>query len=455
MMKQVRMEYCCYKKIIVLILISFVLQILRPMSSLASYIVWPSELNLYDDSIVFDEIISTTSTASDTKKGFLFTGDPRDIFYLGAGHIAINVTLSGRGHAVFQYLEGLKKRGVKITLILINDKPPVGVNPKEAPAEYQNPYCYLIDFSANNGEWQKYNFDRIVDDYAKYVDNWIIGNEINSQLYSFYGPATLEEYTEKYCDTFLEIYNKVKERNENADLYISFEQTWDIPALDPKNKLYNAELGRFRYNAVDQLEFINKYLNKKVDWGIALHPYPTPIDSGNFWGGDYTGFDMKDPIEENRPYLTTIKNFEVALQHLSEKRFLRTDNSVRNIIISEIGISSHDGEEKQAAGLYYLWEKIKDNNLIKFFLYNAQTDVPDGLNCGLVSDKKRKRLSWTVFRDMDKEEQGAWCKDLLDRVLEENGYVDVSGILVQIATESEVAENAVTVKKSNVIIQPK
>lgn len=68
----------------------------------------------------------------------------------------------------------------------------------------------MIDFNANNGDWQKYNFDRIVADYSRYVDNWIIGNEINSQLYNFYGAASIRDYTKVYCDSFKICYDKIK-----------------------------------------------------------------------------------------------------------------------------------------------------------------------------------------------------------------------------------------------------
>ena len=125
-----------------------------PATLFADRILWPSEMNLDNDSVNLDDILPKDATTSNSKKGFLLSGDPREIFTLGAGHIAINVTLSGKGHTLIQYLQGLKKRGIKITLILVNDKAPVGVDLMAAPKDYQKPYFYMIDFfevSEENG----------------------------------------------------------------------------------------------------------------------------------------------------------------------------------------------------------------------------------------------------------------------------------------------------------------
>lgn len=432
------MVLCYYKKIVYCLLISLLLQVFAPATIFANRILWPSEMNLDNDLITLDNILPKDATASNSKKGFLFSGDPKEIFTLGAGHIAINVTLSGKGHTMIQYLQGLKKRGVKITLILVNDKAPVGVDLKSAPEEFQKPYFYMIDFNSNNGDWQRYNFDRIVSDYYPYVDNWIIGNEINSQLYNFYGASDVNHYTKVYCDTFKICYEKIKAKNPNANVYISFDQGYDIPNYDARDRRFNKVLGKYRYNMKEQLILLNNYLDRSIDWGVALHPYPAPIESAYFWDDEYAGYDVGAKNEVEMPYLLTLKNFEIAINFLAEKRFLNRQNKVRNIIISEFALTSHDGEREQAAGLYYLWEKIENNPYVKAFLYNSQTDLADGYNFGLTSDKNRKRLIWAVFKDMDRENERDWCKDLLDEVLEEHGYIDIDTVIFNKASISEL-----------------
>ena len=435
------MGYCCYKKIAKLVIISLLLQVATPAINYAAKTLWPSAMVLENDIIDIDKMLPM-ATASDSKKGFFLTGDLKELYTLGAGHVAINVTLSGLGHTYMQILRGLKKRGFVVTLVLVNDKAPVGVDLKSAPAEFRNPYFYMIDFEAVNGEWQKYNFDRIVDDYVEYVDNWVIGNEINSQVYNFYGEANVNEYTKKYCESFKTCYQAIKARNPNANLYISFDQGWDMPNINSKNAGYDKVLSKYRYNAKEQIALISNYLGQNIDWGVSLHPYPAPVDSSYFWDDEYAGLIENSAIKNDRPYFLTLKNFEVAINYLSEKRFLKRGDKVRNIIISEFGLTAHDGEREQAAGLYYAWEKIKDNPLILSFIYNAQTDLPDGYNFGLTSDKKRKRLIWTVFRDMDKdEENSSWCKDLLDSVLDDYGYVDFNKVIFNKASLSEILKS--------------
>lgn len=432
------MIFCCYKKISKLIIVLLLLQVLTPAINYAAKTLWPSSMVLENDTIDIDKVLPL-ATAPQTKKGFFLTGDLKEIYTLGVGHVAINVTLSGLGHTYMQIIRGLKKRGFEITLVLVNDKAPVGTDLKSAPPEFKNPYFYMIDFEASNGEWQKYNFDRIVHDYAEYIDNWVIGNEINSQLYNFYGAANVSDYTKKYCESFKICYDKIKEKNKDAKVFISFDQGWDIPSYNTRIAGHDRVLSKYRYNAKEQIALINNYLGKNIDWGISLHPYPAPVDSSYFWDDEYAGYIENDEIKENRPYYITLKNFEIAVNYMTQDRFLKIGDKVRNIIISEFGLTSHDGEREQAAGLYYAWEKIKDNPHIQSFIYNAQTDLEDGYNFGLTSEKKRKRLIWAVFRDMDKDkENSSWCKDLLDSVLDEYGYMDINTVIFNKASVSEI-----------------
>lgn len=429
------------------------LQVFSP-ATFASYI-WPSAVNMYNDNANLDLLVATTSTASNSKKGFLFTGNPQEIFSLGAGHIAINVTLSGKGHTFIEYLDGLKKRGVKITLILVNDNPPTGVSAKDAPPEYRNPHFYMIDFFANNGQWQKYNFDRILEDYGKYADNWIIGNEINAQDYNFYGPADIESYTKVYCDSFRIMYRDIKEVNPAANVFISFDQGWDVPEFRTGSSRYDKERGKYRYNAKEQLPYLDKYLGRNMDYGIALHPYPTPVEEAMFWDDEHAGYDENAENDKERPYLLTACNFDIAIKYLNDPKFYYMGLYPRKLIISELGFTANNGEEIQAAGLYYVWEKVCKYDQIIALLYNAQTDVETKYHFGLTSDKKRKRLIWTVFRDMDRGEDAIWCKDLLDRILEEKGYVDIDGFIFKKEELEEKQKKSDDSFLSKIIHQPK
>lgn len=421
------------RKIIFILIFSLLFENAFVICTNAVVVLWPkTDYYFYDENVKFDDIVPATMSAVDSKKGFLFTGDPREIFELGAGNIAINITLSGAGHTFIQYLDGLKKRGVKITAILCNDYKTPGINTNEAPREYRKPYFYMINFDAPDGNKQYSRFNRVIDDYGKYVDNWVIGNEINSQLYNYYGPSSVEEYTKVYCENFEKMYYKIKSINKEANCFISFDQGFDMPSNNKNSEFYNKEASKFKYNAKEQIELINEYLDKHIDWGISLHPYPAPLEDSKFWDDEYAGYNELSENSKERPYLITLKNFEVALRFLAEERFLNSNDELRKIVISEFALTSHQGEEIQAAGLYFLWEKIKDLKHIIAFHYNAQNDLADGYNFGLTSEKNRRRLIWAVFRDMDDDTKNNWCKDLLDRVLEENQFVDFNQTLFDI-----------------------
>ena len=145
------MGFYYYKKIAYLVLISLLLQVINPAIVFASKTLWPSAMVLENDTIDIDKVLPL-ATAPDTKKGFFLTGDLKELYTLGAGHVAINVTFSGLGHTYMQILRGLKKRGFEITMVLVNDKAPVGTDLKSAPPEFRNPYFYMIDFEASNGD---------------------------------------------------------------------------------------------------------------------------------------------------------------------------------------------------------------------------------------------------------------------------------------------------------------
>lgn len=431
------MVFCCYKKIAKVLLVALLLQVVRPATIFASDILWPGLINLYNENINLNEVLPEKATSSGSKKGFLLTGDANEIFTLGAGHIAVNVTLSGISHTFIQYLKDLKERGIKITIILTNDRAPVGTDIVNIPQGIEKPVLYMIDFNASNGVWQKYNFERVVKDYGDIADNWIIGNEINSQAYNFYGPCDVREYTKVYCETFLKCYNAIKEVNENANVYISFDQGWDLPNLRMNNTRDKSELRKYRYNAKDMIALINNYLDKSVEWGIALHPYPAPVDSAIFWDDPHAGYDEDAKDDNDRPYYMTLKNFEIVIEYLKNSAFLTKDKEVRNIIISEFGITANDGERLQAAALYYLWQKIENNDYVKCLLYYSLNDLDD-YRFGLISNKNRKRIIWALFKDMDRPDENAWCKDLLDEVLEEHGLMQIDKYFFKIASVSEI-----------------
>lgn len=371
-----------------------------------------SELKFYDSPLVNETKVERKKLRGG-KKGFLIVDNVREVDTLNVSQVAINMTTSGLSYVTLDTVKELYRKGISITAILVNDRPPIGFTAEDAPPMFQNPYLYMLDFYANNGLSIKLTTQHIIDTYGDYIDNWIIGNEISSQLYGYYGPSDVRTYTERYLRTFREVHDMVKEKNPNAHLYISFDQGWNRNELNPKHRTYDKELGQFAYNTKEQIDIIAGYLDKSVDYNFAFHPYPVPLEDSKFWDDRYAGVNESGPMKD-RPIFMSMNNIEYFSNYITSRDYLlRPDGTPRKILISEYGLTSDSGETIQAAALAYTWEKIKNDDNIVGFLYNAQTDVPDGFHFGLRKDLETTRLAWVVFRDMDDDNKNMWIKSFL------------------------------------------
>ena len=371
-----------------------------------------SELKFYDSPFE-GEPIAKRETIRNGKKGFLIVDNVREVDTLNVSQVAINMTTSGLTYLDLDTIKELYRKGVSITVILVNDKAPIGFTAEKAHPLFRNPYFYMLDFYANNGLSQRITVQHIISTYGDYIDNWIIGNEISSQLYGYYGPCDVRTYTERYLRTFVEIYKMVKDKKPSAHLYISFDQGWDRNELKKGSRSYNKELANFAYNSKEQIDIIAGFLDKSVDYNFAFHPYPVPLEDSKFWDDRYAGIDEKGPMKD-RPIFMSMNNIEYFSDYITKRDYLlREDGSPRKILISEYGLTSDSGETVQAAALAFTWEKIKNDDNIVGFLYNAQVDVPDGFHFGLRKDFETTRLSWVVFRDMDNENNNQWIRSFL------------------------------------------
>ena len=371
-----------------------------------------SELRFYESPL--DENVKVErKTIRPGKKGFLIVDNVREVDTLNVSQVAINMTTSGLTYLSLDTIKELYKKGISITAILVNDKPPIGFTTEKAHPAFKNPYLYMLDFYANNGLSIRLNTQHIIDKYGDYIDNWIVGNEISSQLYGYYGPSDVREYTERYLRTFKEVHDMVKEKNPNAHLYISFDQGWNRNELNPKHRNYDKELGKFAYNTKEQIDIIAGYLDKSVDYNFAFHPYPVPLEDSKFWDDRYAGVNETGPMKD-RPIFMSMNNIEYFSEYITTRDYLlRPDGTPRKILLSEYGLTSDSGETIQAASLAFTWEKIKNDDNIVGFLYNAQVDVADGFHFGLRKDLNTTRLAWVVFRDMDDDTKNTWIKSFL------------------------------------------
>ena len=311
------------------------------------------------------EIFAATKKS---KKGVLYTGWSVDeLVEMGCGNIAVNYSL-GQGAAISSStLEEIHKKGIKITFIVISNIPVNQQTLSSNPAPYNSPVLYMPDLQT-----QKVSkaFEEMLDSYGKYVDYYVIGNEIGDQTYCYYRPCYVEEFTKKYCAVFSKAYRMIKKKKSSAKVFIPFDQSWDMPALNKNSGRFDANLSQFKYNTKEMLQIIKNELSG-IDWGVAAHPYPDPLTSPVFWDDRYAGHnDSAGAKEGDKAMVVTMNNIDVMCNFLASEE-MRGSGGPREILISEIGFSDSEGDEMAAAAMTYAWTKIENNNQVLGFIINT------------------------------------------------------------------------------------
>lgn len=355
-------------------------------------------------------LITGIFAASKSKKGVLFHYDVDDVVDLNCGVVAINYTL-GVGFGVQEStLKELHDKGIKIAFIVTSNYPVNRGTLSGNPAPYNAPRFYMPDVTKS--ETSK-AFESMLDTYGKYVDYYIIGNEINDQQWNYYKPAPVEEYTKEYCRVFGRAYREIKKKKSSAKVFIPFDNGWAVPAYDKTSNRYNAAMNNYKYNYREMLQIIQQEIGN-LDWGVAPHPYNTRMhESPNFWDDVYAGpVDAPGVKEPNKAMLITMKNIEVLCNFLASEE-MRRSGGPREILISEIGFSDNEGDELEAAALTYAWKKVENNNQILGFIINT-------------GDFPMSGAAEEAFRKLGTSKQKE-AEDLMQRVLGGVNTDDSSG----------------------------
>ena len=313
-------------------------------------------------------LISYTFAAKKSKKGVLYTGYGIDeLVEMGCGNVAINYTL-GRGTNVTEStVEEMHQKGLKITFIITNSIPVNQSTTSGNPTPYNHPIFYIPDVTKTNIAKE---FNSMLEKYGKYIDYYVIGNEISDQVYCYYKPCSVEEYTKEYCRIFSRAYKEIKKKKSSAKVFIPFDQSWDMPALNKNSGRFDANLGQFKYNTKEMLQIIKQELGQ-TDWGVAAHPYPDPLSSPVFWDDTYAGpVDAPNVKEPSKAFVVTMNNIQVMCNFLASEE-MRRSGGPREILISEVGFSDSEDDEMAAAALTYAWKKIEDNDQILGFIINT------------------------------------------------------------------------------------
>lgn len=253
------------------------------------------------------------------------------------------------------------------------------------------------------------------------VMNWVIGNEINARNeWNYIQYMDTESYVEEYAKAFRIFYNAILSINANARVYISIDQQWG-------KSLYSNN----GYGSKEIVDEFNRNIKNggNIDWGVAQHPYNYPLTSAKAWStAGRAGSYILD--SETTPVIS-IRNIHVLTDYLQKEDLLTDSGEVRHVILSEIGYTSSQGQDLQAASFVYAYKVIEANQYIDSMLFSRETDatleINQGLALGICTLEGNRKSIYDAYKYVDTDQSAA--------------YTDFALRLIGVSSWSEIIRN--------------
>ena len=316
-------------------------------------------------------------------------------------------TYSFNGEVMSEYdlvFSTLTNKGIEITAILLNDVSgayPQMIHPLARSGIGSAPYYAFNATDESGTEYLAAIGSFLAERYSGrangrgVISNWVIGNEINARKeWNYMEYVGLETYVREYARAFRVFYNAIKSVNSASKIYISLDQQWDRNIKGSKN-----------YDARDVLDEFNRQIKKEgnIEWGLAIHPYNVPLTTPYIWKSSKY---VKDSADTS---MLTMANIDVVSDYLQQEEFLTEDGEVRSIILSELGYTSLNGEEVQAAAIVYAYKMAEANQYIDSILLSRQTDaveeIAQGLSLGINHADGSPKYAYTIYKYMDTDQE--------------------------------------------------
>ena len=234
------------------------------------------------------------------------------------------------------------------------------------------------------------------------IANWIIHREVDTGwVWANAGEKSLVSYVELYYRALRIAHYAVRRHDPAARVFIPLSHHWT--ATEPRC-----------YSPRAMLALLQDLCRREGDfeWGVAYHPYPQDLYSPASWLDTRATFTFDTP-------LITMRNLEVLDAWVKRPEF-RFNGAVRGVLLAEQGCNATDLSEAnqrlQAAGIVYLWHKVRDLDSIEAFLYHRWIDDPGegGLHFGLRAAAPGagtapgdRKLAWEVFRALGSPDEAA------------------------------------------------
>lgn len=388
------------------------------------YVTNPEEISVY----------KSNGKDASSKKGLLIDPDKLlsgELDDLGIKHAAYNIPVSrilgqsdseeyppveyaynGKGYTfngevISEYdliFKTLTEKEIEITVILLNDVIPAYpqlIHPQARSGIGTAPYYAFNGADEEGVEYLAAIGSFLAERYSGrangrgVVANWIIGNEINARKdWNYMEYTNISSYVREYVRAFRVFYNSIKSINGASRIFISLDQRWDSNSSNP-----------IHYDAKDILDEFNRQIREEgnIDWGLAIHPYNVPLTSPYIWKDSIYVKDSEDTP------MVTMANIGVVTDYLQQEEFLTEDGNVRPVTISELGYTSSNGEDVQAAAIVYAYKAAEADPYIESVLFSRQTDAEEemaqGLALGINHLDGSRKYVYNVYKYMDTEQQ--------------------------------------------------
>lgn len=205
----------------------------------------------------------------------------------------------------------------------------------------------------------------------------------------------------------------IKSESANDNVMFSIDHYWNIPTEAQATTTYSGK------SIVDTFAYINQ-VEGAIDWGLALHPYPYPMNSPMFWKERDERYGVSSYFSDSvDSQIVDFVNLHVVTDYMQSPGLLDTNGKVRTIFLTEEGFSSVTGSgdmaTQQAAAIAYSYYIAANNPYIKAYILSRQEDHEEELKSGLAvglsvkyEDGKRvDKPAKEVFRLIDTEQSKA------------------------------------------------
>jgi hypothetical protein len=225
------------------------------------------------------------------------------------------------------------------------------------------------------------------------VHHWIMHNEVDAGwVWTNAGDKTAPVYMDLLHRSLRLMDLIARQYDPNARPFLSLTHHW--AEAGPKNW----------YGSKTMIDLLARFSHAEGDfaWAVAYHPYPQDLRNPRTWEDHQATGDFN--TKKITPH-----NIGVLDAYMRQPRLLHR-GAVRPIHLSENGFNSRDYSEKeladQAAGMAYVWDKIRHLDSIEVWHYHNWIDNrhEGGLRLGLrkfpdePGDPFGKKPIWHVYQ---------------------------------------------------------